>query len=166
MKKFNCILLLILLGSSAFVFQKKFPAKSFYAARQEIKRGKNDGNKPRPAPQYNYFVFIEEWPGETVTVKKLWLQGKEVEFLVEAVPTPVLVEKSIQLFAGKPSYDTLIAATTNTVKQIRIKNALPQSSVMPAGLKNFELLVAYEANQKIYFVGSRTFKKLVPLTGR
>ena len=167
MKKYNFILLLVLLGGSAFIIRKKFPAKSFYAARQELKQGKNNINKPKSSPRYNYFVFVEAWPGEEISIKKVWLNGTEVVFTAETVTTPVLMEKSLQLFANKTSYDTLIAATDNVVQQIQIKNTNAESSsTIPSRLRNFELLVQYTASGKNYFLGSRKLKNLTPITGR
>lgn len=167
MKKYNFILLLVLLGGSAFITQKKFPAKSFYAARQELKQGKNDINKPKSSPRYNYFVFVEAWPGEEISIKNVWLNGKEVGFATETVSTPVLMEKSLQLFVNKPSYDTLIAATENIVQQIQIKNTIAESSnTIPSRFRNFELLVQYNASGKDYYLGSRKLKVLTPQTGK
>lgn len=167
MKKYNFILLLVLLGGSAFIMQKKFPAKSFYAARQELKQGKNDINKPKSSPRYNYFVFVEAWPGEEISIKNVWLNGKEVGFTTETITTPVLMEKTLQLFANKISYDTLIAATENVVQQIKIKNTITEnSSNIPSRFRNFELLIQYTASGKNYFLGSRKMKNLSPASGR
>jgi len=165
MKKYNFILLLVLLGGSAFIMQKKFPAKSFYAARQELKQGKNDLNKPKSSPGYNYFVFVEAWPGEEISIKKVWLNGTEVVFTAETVTTPFLMEKSLQLLVNKPSYDTLIAATDNVVQQIQIKNTIAESSsTIPSRFRNFELLVQYMASGKEYYLGSKKIKNISPLS--
>lgn len=167
MKKYYFILLLVLLGGSAFITQKKFPAKSFYAARQELKQGKNDINKPKSSPRYNYFVFVEAWPGKEISIKNVWLNGKETAFTAETVTTPVLMEKSLQWLVNKPSYDTLIAATDNVVQQIQIKNTNAESSsTIPSRFRNFELLVQYTAAGKNYFLGSRKLKVLAPMAGK
>jgi hypothetical protein len=167
MKKYQLILLLVLLGGSAFMTQKKFPAKSFYAARQELKQGKNDINKPKSSTRYNYFVFVEAWPGEEISIKNVWLNGTEAAFEAETVTTPFLMEKSLQLFANKTSYDTLIAATENVVQQIKIKNIIAENSNnIPSRFRNFELLIQYTASGKNYFLGSRKLKVLTPQTGK
>jgi hypothetical protein len=152
---FKSLLLLIALGTSVTAAsQGRYPVRKVYAYLQPVKQGAG-GRYDAPRQQESRkYLYLALWPGRSVEVVQLWLDGAATAFTVESVSAPVAISTTPALLKGQRTTQTLVPGGSHTVLQLLTHNAADIPAPYPRGLRHYPVLIAYRAAGKLFYVGA------------
>jgi hypothetical protein len=110
----------------------------------------------------NYSIYVELKKGTTITINRLWIDGKAFKARKETVlETPVVFKQAG--IGNQYQTDTLVPKTNNIVWKLVQDGMINQSQKPPKSLKGNALLVEYIWKGKKFYYAVKEWKKLPPL---
>lgn len=153
------ILFLIAVCTTAMQKPQTYPVKRIYGYKQSIIKGVKPQNKGAAVSE-KQFVYLLIKQDSKIDVAHVWLNGAEVEFSVQDVKTPVVLDLENPTL-NKTRHLTLVPKRDGHVQQVVLAGIKHTTSrAIPNHLKTFELLIAYQHLGKTYYLGSKKMKPL------
>lgn len=153
------ILFLMAVVTTAMQQPQTYPVKRIYGYKQSIIKGVKPQNKATAISE-KQFVYLLVKQDAKVNVAHVWLNGAEVDFSVQDVNTPVVLDIENPTL-NKQRQLTLVPKREGHLQQVVLAEIKHTTSrAIPNHLKTFELLIAYQHLGKPYYLG---IKKLKPL---
>jgi hypothetical protein len=118
--------------------------------------------KKMPTSLVNYSIYAELKKSSTITITRLWIEGKAYTTRKEAIKeTPVLFKQPA--IGNQYQTDTLVPKTNNIVWKLIQEGLVDNSPKAPKNLKGNDLLVEYIWKGKKYNYVIKEWEKLPPL---
>lgn len=153
------ILFLIAVCTIAMQKPQTYPVKRIYGYKQSIIKGVKPQNNASAISE-KQFVYLLVKQDSKIDVAHVWLNGAEVDFSVQDVKTPVLLDLENPTL-NKPRQLTLVPKRDGHLQQVVLAGIKHTTSrAIPNHLKTFELLIAYQHSGKTYYLGCKKLKLL------
>lgn len=125
--------------------------------------GENGANiKKMSTTIANYSIFIETKKGVSVTIKKLWIEGKAYKIKKEVLSeSPVLFKQ--QGIGNQYQTDTLVPKTANSIWKIVPNGLLEGMAPLAKNKRGNALVLEYSWKGRNYVYTAKEWKKLPPL---
>jgi len=168
----NKIIFIFIICLSVFTLNSTAQVKKVYAFKQASIPGINIGNDNNDIKEknstkqserkqnFNYWFYLSIPKKENVSIKGLWIDGKQYEIKSETI-TDLPVKKII--YTGLVKNDTIIMApATSNMIMLIYPGAEKNDNIVLSSARTNELVIRYTWKGKTYYTTIKKIKELTP----